>query len=241
MGNLARYKRAWANHRDAVKRIYRTWQEEMAKWDRYKGSEAGDEHIKAANDKYTADLAAARQRYSAEMDPVLADMRKALEDADSVVVPPTDEQLRILQTVQLIPEAKLVDGRWEGSMDMADYTRYLELCKGSNMALKALWGMAKTRVPGGENLHEPKGSSESADRNYRAFVDSAKSLGRWDGTSRAEAVSAFLEEGHNGVPIIARKSDTGAGSAGEIDPTGSNFNKEIAGIWYDQDAIAMFD
>lgn len=241
MGNLASYKRAWGNHREAVRKIYRTWQDEMAKWEGYKGSKLGDEHIQAANDKYSADLAAARQRYSAEMDPVLQAMRKKLEDADSVVVPPTDEQLRVLQTVQLIPEARVVDGKMVGDMSMADYSRYLELCKGSNMAMKALWGLAKSRIPGGENLHEPNGGSESAERNYRAFVDSAKALGRWDGSSRESAVNAFLDEAHAGVPMVARKADMHAPSAGEIDPTSSDFAHDVAGIWYDQDAIALFD
>ena len=29
MGNLATYKRIWGKHRDEVKRIYKTWREQM--------------------------------------------------------------------------------------------------------------------------------------------------------------------------------------------------------------------
>lgn len=232
MGNLASYKRIWGKHRDEVKRIYKTWREQMEKWDRYKGSEAGDEHIQAANDAYTAAISAENSRYWQEMWPVLQDMRKKVEGIDNTPTLPNEDQLKLLQAVSLLGE---------GQMEYGDYARYLDMCKDSSVARKTLWNLAKTRVPGGENITEPHGPDTGADRNYKCLFESARSFGRWDGTSREDAMSAFLEEGHNGVPMGARHTDTAAASAGNIDPTSSDFIHEVVGIFYDADTIHYLD
>lgn len=232
MGNLASYKRIWGRHHDEVKRIYKAWQEEMEKWDRYKGSEAGDEHIKAANEQYTAAVAAERDRYWQEMWPVLQDMRKKVENIDNVVTLPNDEQLRLLQTVSLLGE---------GTLDYKDYVAYLELCKDSSVARKTLYSMAKKRVPGGENLQEPHSEDVGADRNFKALFENARSFARWDGTSRSDAMSSFLQERQDGVPMDARQTDTAAAYAGDIDPTSSDFIHDVVGIMYDESTVHYLD
>lgn len=232
MGNLASYKRVWGRHHDEVKRIYKAWQAEMEKWDRYKGSEAGDEHIKEANDSYSAAISAEGSRYWAEMWPILQDMRKKVEGIDNTVTLPNDEQLRLLQTVSLLGEGKL---------DYADYARYLELCKDSSVARKTLYSMAKTRVPGGENLQEPHSEDVGADRNYKCLLENARSFARWDGTSRSDAMSSFLQEKQDGVPMVARQTDTAAAYAGDIDPTSSTFISDVIGIMYDESTVHYLD
>lgn len=232
MGNLATYKRVWGKHHDEVRRIYTTWREEMDKWDRYKGSEAGDEHIKAANDKYTAAVAAERERYWAEMVPVLKDMRAKVEAIDSIVTPPNDEQLRILQAVSYMAE---------GTMDYSTYKSYMDLCKDSSVARDTLYSMAITRVKGGENIVKPSSPDNAANTNYKVLAENARSLARWDGTSRSDAIGAFIQERHDGVPIAARHTDTAAAFAGDIDPTSSDFIHDVIGIMYDEDTIHYLD
>ena len=232
MGNLAAYKRIWGKHHDEVRRIYKTWQAETEKWDRYKGSEAGDEHIQAANDAYTAAVAAERDRYWQEMWPVLQDMRTKVENIDNVVTLPDDDQLKLLQTVSLLGKDQ---------MDYADYSRYLDMCRSSSVARKTLWSLAKDRVKGGENLQEPHGEDVGADRNYKALFENARSLARWDGTSRRDAMDSFLQEKQDGVPMVARQTDTAAAYAGDVDPTSSTFIHDVIGIVYDESTVHYLD
>lgn len=232
MGNLASYKRIWGKHHDEVKRIYKTWREEVGKWDKYRGSEAGNLHIQEANDKYTAAVTAERDRYWQEMVPVLKDMREKVEAAGTTVTPPSGEQLAILQAVSYM-EPK--------SLDYGTYAAYMELCKDSSVARDTLFSMGKTRVVGGENLSKPDGPEVMADRNYKALAENARAFARWDGTSRSDAVAAFLQERQGGVPTGARQTDTAAAYAGDVDPTSSSFIRDVVGIVYDEGTIDYLD
>lgn len=232
MGNLATYKRIWGKHRDEVKNIYKTWREQMEKWDRYKGSEAGDEHIQAANDAYTAAISAEGDRYWKEMWPVLQDMRKKVEGIDSTPTLPNEDQLKLLQAVSLLGD---------GQLEYGDYARYLDMCKDSSVARKTLWNLAKTRVPGGENIQEPHGEDVGADRNFKALFENARAFARWDGTSRSDAMDSFLEERNNGVPMAARRTDTAAAYAGDVDPTSSTFHRDVIGIVCDEGTLHYLD
>lgn len=232
MGNLSSYKRIWGTHHSKVKAIYNTWSAELQKWERYRGSEAGDEHIQAANDAYTAAIAAERDRYWQEMLPVLQDMRAKVENVSDSVTLPSDEQMRLLQAVSLVGE---------GGLSYSDYQKYLELCADSSVARKTLYSLAKTRVDGGDNLHEPSGPDSGADRNYKTLFENARSFARWDGTSRSDALGSFLQERSNGVPMVARQTDTAAAYAGDVDPTSSTFIKDVIGIVYDESSISLLD
>ena len=232
MGNLSSYKRIWRTHHDKVKHIHDTWSAELQKWERYRGSEAGDEHIQAANDAYTAAISAERDRYWQEMLPVLKSMREKVESISDTVTLPSDEQMRLLQAVSLVGD---------GGLSYADYEKYLEMCADSSVARKTLYGLAKTRVKGGDNLHEPSGPDNGADRNYKTLVEKARSFARWDGTSRSDAMGAFLQEKQDGVPMIARQTDTAAAYAGDVDPTSSTFFKDVVGIVFDESTIDLLD
>lgn len=232
MGNLSSYKRIWRTHHDKVKHIHDTWSAELQKWERYRGSEAGDEHIQAANDAYTAAISAERDRYWQEMLPVLQDMRAKVENVSDSVTLPSDEQMRLLQAVSLVGE---------GGLSYSDYQKYLELCADSSVARKTLYGLAKTRVKGGDNLHEPSGPDNGADRNYKTLFENARSFARWDGTSRSDAIGAFMQERSNGVPVEVRQTDTAAAYAGDVDPTSSTFIKDVIGIVFDESTIDLLD
>lgn len=232
MGNLQSYKRIWGTHHDKVKHIYDTWSAEMQKWERYRGSEAGDEHISAANDTYMSAIAAERDRFWQEMLPVLKSMREKVENVGNAVTLPSDEQMKLLQAVSLIEK---------GGLSYADYATYLEMCADSSVARKTLYSLAKTRMEGGENLHEPSGPDSGADRNYKTLFENARSFARWDGTSRSDAMGAFLQEKQDGVPMIARQTDTAAAYAGDVDPTSSTFFKDVVGIVFDESTIDLLD
>lgn len=232
MGNLQSYKRIWGTHHDKVKHIHDTWSAELQKWERYRGSEAGDEHIQVANDAYTTAISAERDRYWQEMLPVLKSMREKVENVSDAVTLPSDEQMRLLQAVSLVGE---------GGLSYSDYQRYLELCADSSVARKTLYSLAKTRVDGGENLHEPSGPDSGADRNFKTLFENARSFARWNGTSRSDAIDAFIQERTNGVPVEVRQTDTAAAYAGDVDPTSSTFFKDVIGIVFDGSTIDLLD
>ena len=230
MGNRTRFKRAYGDHRDEVRRIFREWREECEKWEGYQGSELGDKHIEEANNRYAARLENARKRYHEAMDPILSDMRKKLEESDNVVVPPNDDMLRVLKTVEMMPE-----------MEMGDYLRYLELVKDNTMARKTLWKLAQKRVEGGDSIKEPSGGAEKASLGYTAIRDTARALGRWDGSSRSTAVNSFLSEARDGIPLGARHSDMAAPTAGELDATSSDFERKCMGIYFNEKTLELID
>ena len=244
MGNLATFKSAWADERDAMRRAYAKYSDTVAKLEQHKGSKYGEEQIEAARATYEADMDKARSTYGGRMGETLKAMKAAMErrEKEQAAKVPTDEQLRMLQAVAL-----------RSSITMAEYQTYQDAMYGCDMASKALHDLAAERMPEGTNLEPSRTIQSSAWEQCKELSNQARTLARWDGgTQRGEALAAHLEatrdkggEGHNlslnNIPTDTSKAFHSAAVA-DIDPTSPDFYKHVLGmLLYDQTALELLD
>ena len=237
MGNLADYKAVWSDTRKDIKRVRAEYDSTIAKLEPYKGSKHGDEQTAIADAKLAADLQAVRTKHGKRFEDVLHAMKKNLDERKEAVVPPNDEQLRIIQTLQLMT-----------SITIKDYQRYAELMEGSDMAMAAFHDVASARLPEGVRLQPPKGRADRAWEQAKELSRQAKVLIRWDGcTTRSEALNSHLSESRGrGGTVVAGASSTMAAfdsaAAADLDPTAKDFYDGALGILLrDDKALQMLD
>lgn len=226
-----------------MRKAYAKYSEKVAKLEQHKGSKYGDEQLEAARAEYEADMAAARSRHGGRMGELLQAMKAAMErrEAEQAAKPPTDEQLRMLQAVQL-----------RSSITIAEYKTYQDAMYGCDMASKALHDLAAERMPEGTNLEPTRTLQDSAWSQCKELSNMARTLARWDGgATRGEALTAHLEEirgrkdAHqltlNNVPTDTSKAFHSAAAA-DIDPTSPDFYKHVIGmVLYDEKALELLD
>lgn len=244
MGNLADFKKAWGDERDAMRRAYGKYSDALAKLEQHKGSAYGAEKAEAARAAYEADMAAARSLHGGRMGDALQAMKAAMErrEKEQGSKVPTDEQLRMLQALAL-----------RSSITIAEYQTYQGMMYGCDVASKALHDLAAERMPEGTNLEPPRTLQGSAWEQAKELSRMAKTLARWDGgTQRGEALTAHLDatrdkggEGYklslNNVPTATSKAFHSAAAAG-IDPTSPDFYREVIGVMlYDEKALELLD
>ena len=211
MGNRADFRQAWKSHRDNVIRIRRDHDKVMAGLRDYAGSKAGDAKIQAETERFNNELGAARSKYGTEVNDVLKSMGDRARGMRETVVPPTPEMLAVLQAVS-----------YRQSLSMKEYQSYLASCGGSNVAMNALWDMARHKVEGGESLQEPQSDGMKAVGVLEELRLSAKALMDWDGSG--------------GVAV----NDLSA-KAAMIDATASDFERKVVGLKYDDGLMAQLD
>lgn len=211
MGNRADFKRAWRMHRDNIMRIRREHDNRMAGLKGYAGSKMGDDKIQAEQARFDNELGAARSKFGAEIGGVLKSMSDKARSVREEVVPPTADQLAILQAVS-----------YRQSLTMREYQQLLESCAGSSVAQSCLWDMARHKVEGGENLQQPQGDGMKAVGVLEEIQIAVRALLDWDGgtTSTTNTLSA---------------------KAGQIDPSSDDFEKKVVGYKYDDAVMAALD
>lgn len=243
MGNLADFKKAWQSERDEMRRAYNRYADTVAKLEQHKGSKYGEEQIEAARATYEADMDKARSTYGGRMGETLKAMKAAMErrEKEQAAKVPTDEQLRLLQTIAL-----------RSSITMAEYKTYQDAMYGCDMASSALHDLAAARMPEGTNLEPSRTLQDSAWSQCKELSNMARTLARWDGgATRGEALTAHLEEirehkdAHqltlNNVPTDTSKAFHSAAAA-DIDPTSPDFYKSVIGMMlYDEKALELLD
>ena len=237
MGNLADYKRAWADHREAVKRIRGEYDDTIKGLEQYQGSAYGTEMEQAATARYQADLQAARESYGTRVSKVLEAMKKALEERENEVIPPTDEQLRTLEALRMM-----------STITPSEYGRYAEMMASSDVASRALHDVASERMPEGQALPEFKTKYDSAWKQAKALSREAKALNRWDASQGRGAALTDHLNATKGQQVRGIETPSGdafaAACAGEIDPTLPNeqfYRSTIGMLLFDPEALRLLD
>lgn len=230
MGNLADYKRICGEHISRVKAIRNEHDKILSELNCYAGSDYGSEKASEENERFNAELKAAHEGYTTDIDKVLANMKMSLEEKQLQTVPPSEEQLRLLTAVSLMSH-----------ISIEDYTKYLGACGSSDVALHVLHNLAKERA--GEQVLIPDLSSplDSAYEQAKGLTENARSLSRWDGETYEEATKNYLESRHaNGIAATFSINRNPA-FAGGLHPTSEKYFEEVLGMLYDEKSLELVD
>lgn len=231
MGNRADYRRVWREHRESVMRIRRDYDASMEKFEGYAGSKVGDAKIQEVTEHYQTELAAARQKFGAEINHVLKSMGDKARDVREKVVAPTDEQVRILQAVS-----------YRESLSMKEYQQYMAACGGSNVAQASLYDMARHKVEGGKGLQEPQSDGMRATEVIVELREAAKALLDWDGSKTHQQTVEDMVQARNAQSVEQRvRVNPSSGQAGSIDPTLPDFERKVVGLKFDDGLMEAID
>ena len=229
MGNLNDYKGLFADGQAEVRRVRAARDEALVKLEPHRGSRYYAEHARIVEDEFRRDLEAAHTSFWAGIGPVLQAMFDAADKIDSAPVPPTDDQLRLLEGLKLA-----------GPMTYAEFLGYREVCKSSPVALKALHELAK----GSDwfaSMPAPLQRADQARNMVKELRVEARKLANWDGTPRADAVRAFHAQATQGVPLLGRGQSLSNSSVDSDDPTSEAFFRDAIGMIYDAEMLALLD
>ena len=232
MGTVKDFKASWGAYRRKVMEIAEQYEKTEKTNEKFAGSEFGAAQHAGNIEWRDSQMAAARKAFTESVNAALARMRDNIDKHEQEVIPPSDEQLRLLTTVQLTSR-----------LSLDEYRRYGDFMDGNQLALKALHDLAADRMPD-VKLQELKSDADRAREQLRELTRETQTMLAWDGvTSRADALTADLNNKsgvQRGLPTAEGRMFHAAAVA-ELDPTSPGFIGELLGRSYDERTLALVE